>query len=282
MKNKIYLSLFIMILMQIPLSICGCGEKDYSNYKNEDGYAEYVSYADKGCKYAEYYDIPESIAENERALKYYKNNVRQCGDFLITNYLDGICVNDYVGESVYDDIPKIVIPETLEGRPVIAIGSKIIDKSLISEDWPDDWGGEYWPAFYNADIVMPATIKYIGEYTTICSCSFTVDKDNPYYASENGSLYTKDMKTVLFYCGGYGSGAEISEKAEIFAPANGLFGSWGDTIEIDKNIKTIDTKYSHDDSEEYMKYPFTIKGYKGTVAERWAKDNDIKFEAIKD
>lgn len=85
MKKILCLIFVTAITLSIIIMLSSCGEKDYTNYKNEDGYAEYVSSADKGNKYASFYNIPEPIIENEKAKKYYNNNVRECGDFLITN-----------------------------------------------------------------------------------------------------------------------------------------------------------------------------------------------------
>ncbi len=283
MKKILCLVFVTTITLSISIMFTSCGEKDYTNYKNEEGYAEYISYADKGCKYASYYSIPESMVENEKAKKYYENNVRECGNFLITNYLGGICINGYIGESENEnDYDPIVIPETLDGKSVIAIGSIETDKSSILSpiDSLDYWNGDYWPVLCYADTVLPATVKYISEYNAFCAWNITVDENNPYYASENGSLYTKDMKTLLFYSGEDGPHSKISEKAEIFAPSNGLYGAWAETIELGKNIKTIDTNYSYTESEEYTKCPFAIKGYKNTAAEKWAKENKIEFIAL--
>lgn len=282
MKKILCLIIVTTITLSISIMFTSCGEKDYTNYKNEEGYVEYISYADKGSKYASYYAIPMAIDENEKARRYYENNIRQCGDFMVTNYLDGICVNDYVGE-IDDDSTGIVIPETLDGKPVIAIGSVIIDDPSLSpvpNEAHDYWGWEeeYWPAFYGADIVMPSTIKYL---TSLYTNSIVVDENNPYYASKDGDLYTKDMKTLLFYSGSNSTIAKkISEKTEVFAPSNGLDGKWGTAIELGKNIKTIDTTYSYEGSEAYTKYPFYITGYKGTAAEKWAKENEIEFIAL--
>ena len=171
-----------------------------------------------------------------------------------------------------NDNDSIVIPETLDGKPVIAIGT-YVNKEIWYSDNLDDM---YWGALYG-DIKIPDTVKYIGEYTDDSVSGFVVDENNPYYASENGSLYTKDMKTLLFYSGENGPHAKISEKAEVFAPSNGLFGAWAKTLELGKNIKTIDTQYYYDESEAYTKCPFSIKGYKGTSAEKWAKENKIEF-----
>lgn len=134
MKKIISILLFVTMLSSCFV-LSACGKKDYSNYKNEEGYKEYISYVGKGLKYAPNFDIPNSINESEEALKYYNNNVRQYGDFLITNFMDGICINDYVGylfmsdsysedtseevEAIYPskEHTEIFIPETLGGAP---------------------------------------------------------------------------------------------------------------------------------------------------------------------
>lgn len=279
--RKVYI--FIVLSMVICILFSSCKEnKDHSDYKNTEGYVEYTSYIDNGSEYANYYGIPEAIEKNDKARQYYENNVRKCGDFLITDYLDGICINDYVGDINDNSSECIIVPETLDGKPVIAIGScKVDDSSVLNPDeWFDSWGGEYWSALYGADIMLPATVKYIGEYTALGANSFTVDDNNPYYSSKDGCLYTKDMKVLLFYDRNIKSNAKIPEKTETFAPLNGVVGTWGNTLELGKNIKTIDAEYFYTESEEYSKYPFVIKGYKDTAAERWAKANLIEFAVL--
>lgn len=281
MKKILCLIIITTLTLSISIMFTSCGEKDYTNYKNEEGYEEYISYSDKGSKYAPYYAVPMAIDENEKARRYYENNIRQCGDFMVTNYLDGLCVNDYVGE-IDDDSTEIVIPETLDGKPVIAIGSVIIDDPSLSPVPNEEqnywgWEEEYWPAFYGEDIIMPATIKYI---TSLYANSIVVDENNPYYSSENGSLYTKDMKTLLFLSEKTRPNISVSEKTEIFAPINGVFGNWAETITLGKNISLIDSAYYYEESEAYTACPFTVKGYKGTAAEKWASENEINFEPL--
>lgn len=207
--KKIYLLLFI-ILIKTSVFLCGCEEKDYTNYENAEGYSEYVSCAEKGCEYATYYDIPESIINNEKALKYYKGNIRKYGDYMITNYLDGICINNHIGEIKNCEI---IIPETIDGKPVIAIGAYFHNTYRNSDDLYDRYMGAFdsdGVSVENLKIHLPSSLKYIGSFTADSQRSdtidiidfgavdFIVDEDNPYYASAEGSLYTKDMKTLLY------------------------------------------------------------------------------------
>lgn len=293
MKNKIYLLLFIIILVQFYVLLCGCAKKSYVDYKNEEGYAEYISYANKGCKYASYYNIPESIVNNEKALKYYKSNIRECSDFKITDFLDGICINDYVGEIKNNEI---IIPEAIEGKPVIAIGTYFHNKYRNSQEVYDRYRG----VFDSEDspieplsIHLPSGLKYISEFNVdnqLCtnyiigsgSVNFFVNEENPYYASENGNLYTKDMKTLLYLSDSTRPNITISKETEIFTPSNNLIGNWGESIKFDKNIRIIDTDFYCEETDEYLSCPFSIKGYADTAAEQWAKENNLNFMVIRE
>jgi len=60
-------------------------------------------------------------------------------------------------------------------------------------------------AFYNTGLTkvsIPSNIEYIGEYAFVGLNSlneFIVDSNNPYYASVDGVLYSKDLKKLIVY-----------------------------------------------------------------------------------
>jgi hypothetical protein len=107
---------------------------------------------------------------------------------------DGIFTYTVVNDEVtitkvdYSDVNDIVIPETLGGNPVTAIGDRCFyDNTLSFGD--------------NADTVhIPKTVKTIirSAFTYADIKRIIVDKDNPYYASDDyGVLFNKDMTELL-------------------------------------------------------------------------------------
>ena len=109
--------------------------------------------------------------------------------------------------------------------------------------------------------------------------SITVSNNNRNYCSMNGVLYSKDKKKLLLY--------PPAKKDKEYVIPNGV-----ETIDYTfsncKYLKTITIPSSVDDIGNSLdvagigycngKIPgFTIKGYKGTAAERYARNNDFNF-----
>ncbi len=272
MKKKTTLLLIVSLLFVI---FPGCN-KDYSNYKSEEGYHEYISDSNSGYDDAPYFACKSSMINNEKARCYYKENSRRSGNYIITNYEDGICINKCLGDEPMD------IPSEIEGKPVIKVGS------YLKND-------EVYPAYYDwgfCTMKIPKTVKYIEdnfysytgpdlysynesmkEFTLITSIQ--VDTDNPYYTSKNGSLYTKDMKVMLFL----GEDAyEVPSTVNKIQPLDGFKADNSFSLKIGKNVSEINAQtYGENDIPQ-----FVIYGNKNTVAKQWAKENNVEFRELKD
>lgn len=171
--------------------------QDYA-YMDEKGYNEYISDKENG-EITSFCGTSPSIKDNKKAIEYYNENKRECNGFLITNYEDGICINQVLNSNSWD----WTIPETLDGFPVVKIGCCrkkynfenisyydvepffIYDSTLSGDGTVENKWGE--------PVHLPKTIKYIDyqclneDFTHI---TYTVDKENPYYYSdENDNLY---------------------------------------------------------------------------------------------
>ncbi len=279
---------------------------DTSDYKNMEGYEAYISDRDTGYEGMEYFGTTEAIEESDEAYLYYKNNIRECGDYLITDYEDGVCINKYIGQGRKKDAwgsYNLDIPETLDGKPVVKIGSYIEDYDYENECYYDFV--EFNPIDYYAhnvvsalsgwaldDLNLPKTIKYISKnaleswvgastndndyYESACIDDINVSQDNPYYSSENGELFSKDKKTLLFsdFYDGVSTDYVVSSYVEHFYPINVISIPLG-SVEFNKGIKKITAYVYTEDGESTL-----VKGYKGTVAEDWAKEQEAPFEAI--
>lgn len=271
--------------------------KDFSNYKNEEGYKEYINDTGSDYKDLPYYDCSDTMRENKKVFDYYNNNSRTCGDYIITNYRDGVCINRFVGFRPWED-GTLEIPETLEGKPVIKIGAYPKDSNDI-----DSYVCGAFAGCRDYTLKIPSTVKYIDLNAFMCSqgmipedCkndftmidSIEVDANNNYYASKDGALYTKDMKKLLYdpKLNWYYPTNEkyvVPDFVEVFEPSNGVYCLL-ESITISKNVKEIHT-YINNGEDGIEPNPeiipeVVVRGYKGTAAEKWAKEQYAKFEAL--
>lgn len=294
-KNLIKSIVLFIVIIQMSCFFVSC--KDYSNYKNEVGYKEYISDYDSyngKMNFPPHFGKRSTIDDNQISRKYYHRNSRRCGDYLITNYEDGICINRYFGDS-----RKIYIPETLDGKPVVKLGGYLVKENGMYTV------ASAFACIDNCILNIPSTVKYISyealahpaslpeeplEYRTHNAYikKINVDENNPYYYSENGILFTKDKKRLLFmdYDTALNSAEEyyVPDSVEIFQPIYGV--AYYGCLIFGKNIKKINT-YLYDSYgtcfpgvDARDKPDITVKGYKGTVAEKWAKKYKLEFIAL--
>jgi hypothetical protein len=271
-------SLFILIIL-----FSGCCGIVY-NYNVKVCYEEYISDCNNGYDDVPYYCVEDSMINSDKAQEYYKYNNRRIGDFLITDYLNGVCVNRYFGDSSYKTIS---IPESIDGKPVVKIGTYLEGEKVIGA-----FGGNTL-----VNIELPSSVKVISsvaimsarwmipedsrdEYVDISG--FTVDENNNYYATDNGSLYTKDFKTLL-WLNDSNQKIVVPEYVETFEPSNGVYDLLK-SITIGKNVKKINTFIDKGESGTEPDKNYTpevvIKGYKNTEAEKWAKKQYAKFKSL--
>lgn len=117
--------------------------------------------------------------------------------------------------------------------------------------------------------------------------SFMVDKNNKKYSSEDGVLYNKNKTVLLAYPSNkkdntYKMPDSVTTVSHILLNAIKNL----ETIEFSENIKTINAfsevvevnKYDEDIPPKLSIN--TIKGYKGTTAEKYAKKHKFKFVPI--
>ena len=147
-RNLLFVSFIILAIL-----FTGCSFKDYNSaYKDEEGYSNYISNSKTGCKDMNSFGLVSNL-EDEKSQEYYKKNSRVCGDYLITNYLDGVCINRYLGHN-----NTIKIPKTLDNKPVIMLGEFISDEKYNGKN-------QIYGAFAgikDCKITIPSTVKTIG------------------------------------------------------------------------------------------------------------------------
>ena len=146
----------------------------------------------------------------------------ECGDSYVTDYtptLSGASAgleyelnNDETGYILTGigecTDTNVIIPSTHEGLPVVAIGDRALHScsSFTSISIPDSitYIGEDAFAYCTSlvRITIPESVVFIGKSPFFrCSSliSIDVDRNNSYYMSIDGNLYSKDGKTLIQY-----------------------------------------------------------------------------------
>jgi peroxiredoxin len=114
---------------------------------------------------------------------------------------NSITITDYEGNDA-----TLAIPSYIEGRPVTVIGYGAFGygkaDTLTSLTLPDTLLSIEGSAFYSLRVTslhIPASVSKIGEGAfQHCYAYITVDPMNVSFISDNGALFTKNMKTLIF------------------------------------------------------------------------------------
>lgn len=276
------MKLVIIVSITFILFVSCSSKPEYNEQKN---YQAYISDCNNGYSDIKYYCIEDSLTYSKKAKEYYKYNHREANGFIITDYKEGVCINRCLYDISYSTIS---IPKKIDNKPVVKIGAYLDGYEVIG-------------AFANnnsVEINLPSTVKYISSITIEAvrgvveekeryKCtditSFTVDKNNPYYCSHNGGLYSKDNKKLLYLNTNESNKFVVPNYVIDFEPSNGI-DDLMESVCIEKNVKRINTYIDMGESgitpNKYCKPSVIIKGYKNTVAEKWAKKHGCKFIAL--
>lgn len=145
--------------------------------------------------------IKDVKAQDQKA-KEYMDSMYKCGDFFVTDYKDGVCINQYVGKD-----KKVDIPENINGKKVLKIGMYPGANQTASFEYMDTYGHFIrYNAFEYTEVewvCIPSGVKEIaqgtfdGLHTNIKGVS--VKKNNPFYASFMGMLFSKEYHKIVFW-----------------------------------------------------------------------------------
>lgn len=146
-------------------------------------------------------EIKDAKLQDQKAIEYI-DSMYKCGDYLVTDYKEGICINQYIGKE-----KAVNIPEKINGKKVLKIGMYPGANQTASFDYMDDNGHFMkYNAFENTSverISIPSGVKEIaqgtfdGVHTNIKYISANID--NPYYFSILGVLFSKEYHKVIFF-----------------------------------------------------------------------------------
>lgn len=149
-----------------------------------------------------------------------------------------------------DTTGKVFIPSTVESF------GEAIDKN-----------GEY---DFKTDAPYPYSGTFDSEYFNNRLKEFKVSKNNKFYSSVEGVLYNKFQNLLLVY-------PKMKEEKTFVVPESvRIIGETVDFSECEK-LKTVVFGENIEKINGWLGEEKTIKGYKGTAAEKYAKENGFKF-----
>lgn len=240
-------------------------------------------------------------------LENYNKATKRSGDFIITDFEDGVCINEYIYDKtkVNNNSLTVGIPETIDGKKVLKLGA------ACKKVWDNDISMDYEyietgflinvPSKINVTVKIPKTVRDIcyssldnsfddffddegyysdnpevnknaKRYEKTFISRFVVDKDNPYYSSIKGSLYTKNMKWLLYICAGLNETTIPDSVRYISNEALDYYSGEDDlVITIGENVNNIHgIRYSCDEEDKLI---YRVK--KGSFADKYlhSKDN---------
>lgn len=213
------------------------------------------------------------------------------GDFEYTLEDDYTCtITKYNGSAA-----NVTIPSTIHDYKVCKIGAgafydcSSLEKIVI----PDSVNEICWSPMYGCfqkcnnlkEIYIGSGFeKSLFDMYTLSGCNslekIVFSEDNNYYCSIDGVPFDKSKTSICRYPAG-------KKDKEYTIPDTVSELSMADEFFYNENLKTIVIPKSVKSIGEYTfgtvdSFPITIKGYKGTAAEEYAKENGFKFIEISD
>lgn len=278
---------FSLILLLMCFLSC-----ELNNEKKQNSGINTVDYT---LESKDYDYTTEVLARNDKtgkeARKKYKKSCKIIGDFLVSKYKEGLCINKYLGkEGTSNNNAKlkinIKIPELIAGKKVLKVGCYLkIEKHHYYAYGP--FSDVF--AYERLNVFIPKTVKCIseeafqpkykekGDFFSGIINNIEVSKNNKYFSSQDGSLYSK-RKTRLLYKS-YPSFDDTDNDTlgsfkipdSVISVSKCIFHD-SQSITIGKRVKQIDAYFLYE-PEGYCE----VSGYKNSAAEKWAKEYGLQF-----
>ena len=176
-----------IVSVTIPESVNYIGDEVFGYYcyldeNYEEVYAKVSELEISGVKgsEAEYYATENGFTFIEHIHDFENNYCKECKGKLweheiFDEKLTMLEIYDYNG---YDK--NVVIPESIDGYKVVSLGSSTFAHNEMVET-----------------VMLPKTIKEVGDFSGESIKSIYVAEDNAYFKSVDGMLFTKDMSSLL-------------------------------------------------------------------------------------
>lgn len=158
-----------------------------------------------------YYNYVEKFSSDEKIQKYIDSMYvsDDNSDYMISIYEYGVCINKYLGKE-----KTVIIPEEIDGMPVVKLGNYYIKTEYGFKEYSSFYGTQIesiylpsklkeivYPTFFQINI--PESFSDEGlcdpEEVEDTLKSITVSKENSYYFSCGGVLFSKTTCKALCF-----------------------------------------------------------------------------------
>lgn len=199
-----------------------------------------------------------------------------------------------IGRRAFRDCEKLASASLNNGLINIDDSAFYNCKSLSNINIPNSVKNIEDQAFENCTSLKTVSIGYGTEnvttyyYSAFAGCSslesITIHSNNKKYCSADGVLYNKNKTEILWYPQGKKATTYTVPSTVTYLGTNTTNSNpYLKTITIYDNVTSISYNAIGyiEDGWDYNKVSgFTIKGYKGTEAEKYARNNDFNFVAL--
>ena len=227
----------------------------------------------------------------------FQSAVRQSGDYIISDFKDGVCINKLIfDKSKYsgEDI-TIEVPETIDGKKVLKLSGYIQDYGE-SDEFSDDciYNERYiqhgflteFPDSLKIHLIIPSTVTDISscglfgyyelddaEYPSGNITSIEVSPDNKVFSSIDGALYSKDKEWLLHFPYNYFDDKDFVVPKSVKYILDVFSQPDFTSLTIGRNVEHIYFDY-------FFNKNCTVYIYKDSYADKWFKSIDYKAEIM--
>ena len=310
-------SLFCKTSMTL-IGYIGDYRKDNSTYNIPDGTKIIANGAFHDALWLEHVNIPDSVEVISNSAFsitmidefHISKNVRELSESAFTTFkLSNIDIDP---ENPYFDTVNGAIMNEAHSELILIPSYVKVDEFVIPEGTVSIRSNAFLNARNIRDLVIPST--YVGDYHLIQDMdgleNVYVSENNPDYSDIDGVLFSKDKKTLLKYpdhknykgtyvvpdgtvkigpLAFYYSDLrdltfpESVSEMELYSiyttyHYQGVMTFLNPKVNLSRCLTYFTQSYNHDTGE--TTHLVTVRGYKNSTAERFARDNQANFEVI--
>ncbi len=277
------------------------GYYDFIDFYNSIDLADVTHYADANhyidYDYEKDVDPRYLIDESEDGFRYktidshslsrdfypnYKSAVRKSGDYLISDFKDGVCLHKIAFDKKKYKSKDITveIPSSIDGKKVLKLSGYILHFEDEDEYYQTGFLGDF-TFKYRISLKIPSTVTEISDcafdsYLDYNNniVSFEVDSDSKNFSSKDGVLYSKTKDWLFRVPFHYNKDYVVPDTVKYIACSNFSYNEESDdakykSLTVGKNVKRIYDDYCDCNCKVFV--------YKDSYAAHWFEKNADKI-----
>lgn len=212
----------------------------------------------------------------------YKSAVRKSGDYLISDFKDGVCLHKIAFDKKKYKSKDITveIPSSIDGKKVLKLSGYILHFEDEDEYYQTGFLGDF-TSKYRISLKIPSTVTEISDcafdsYLDYNNniVSFEVDSDSKNFSSKDGVLYSKTKDWLFRVPFHYNKDYVVPDTVKYIACSNFSYNEDSDdakykSLTVGKNVKRIYDDYCDCNCKVFV--------YKDSYAAHWFEKNADKI-----